>query len=228
MPLEEIVLKTLNLGDIALPQLINRFAFMGAAATFVTSLALLPSALAGPAQPAAKPAAKPAPKAVATNPIVTMETAKGTIKIKLYPEEAPNTVANFISLARKGFYNGLAFHRVEPGFVIQGGDPAGNGSGGPGYSIKNENNKTLKHNRGALAMANAGMDTAGSQFYIVITKPAPFLDEKSNGVNKYTIFGQVISGQEAAEKIQVGDKITKVTISGAKTPYTPVKKTSDR
>jgi peptidyl-prolyl cis-trans isomerase B (cyclophilin B) len=152
-----------------------------------------------------------------------MVTAKGTIKIKLYPEEAPNTVANFISLARKGFYNGLNFHRVEPGFVIQGGDPAGNGSGGPGYSIKNENNKTLKHNRGALAMANAGIDTAGSQFYIVITKPAPFLDEKENGVNKYTIFGQVISGQEVAEKIQVGDKITKVTISGAKTPYTPVK-----
>ncbi|MBC8102250.1 MAG: peptidylprolyl isomerase [Cytophagales bacterium] len=157
-----------------------------------------------------------------------MVTVKGTIKIKLYPEEAPNTVANFIGLIRKGFYNGLNFHRVEPGFVIQGGDPQGNGQGGPGYSIKNENNKLLKHNRGALAMANAGMDTAGSQFYIVIEKPAPFLDEKENGVNKYTVFGQVISGQAAAEKIQVGDKITKVTVSGAKTPYTPVKKIAER
>ncbi|MES2461511.1 MAG: peptidylprolyl isomerase [Armatimonadota bacterium] len=155
-------------------------------------------------------------------PVATIETVKGTIKVRLYPNEAPNTVANFIGLARKGFYNGLNFHRVEPGFVIQGGDPKGNGSGGPGYAIKNEANK-LKHNRGALAMANAGRDTAGSQFYIVIEKPAPHLDS-----GDYTVFGQVISGQEAAEKIQVGDKITKVTISGAKTPYTPVKTISER
>jgi peptidyl-prolyl cis-trans isomerase B (cyclophilin B) len=187
----------------------NRSAFLGASVAFLTALSLMPSAvIAGPAKPAAKP----------VHPIATIETVKGTIKVKLYPEEAPNTVANFISLARKGFYNGLTFHRVEPGFVIQGGDPKGNGSGGPGYAIKNETNKLLRHNRGAVAMANAGRDTAGSQFYIVIDKPAPHLD---NG--DYTIFGQVISGQEAAEKIQVGDKIKKVTISGAKTPYTPVK-----
>ena len=201
-----------------MPQIITRSAFIGAAATFVTSLALLPAALAGPATPVAAPAGRPAPKASAAHPTATIVTVKGTIKVRLYPEEAPNTVANFISLARKGFYNGLSFHRVEPGFVIQGGDPKGNGSGGPGYAIKNEQNKLLKHNRGALAMANAGRDTAGSQFYIVIDKPAPHLD---NG--DYTVFGQVTSGQEVAEKIQVGDKITKVTIAGAKTPYTPVK-----
>jgi peptidyl-prolyl cis-trans isomerase B (cyclophilin B) len=143
----------------------------------------------------------------AANPIATIVTDKGTIKIKLYPEEAPNTVANFVKLAKKGFYNGLTFHRVEPDFVIQGGDPNGNGTGGPGYMIKNEPNKKLRHNVGAVAMANAGRDTAGSQFYIVIGKPAPHLD---NG--NYTIFGQVIQGQAAAEKIQVGDKMKKVTI----------------
>ena len=142
------------------------------------------------------------------NPIATIVTNKGTIRVRLYPEEAPNTVANFVKLARKGFYNGLTFHRVEPGFVIQGGDPNGNGTGGPGYSIKNEPNKILKHNVGAVAMANAGRDTAGSQFYIVIGKPAPHLD---NG--NYTIFGQVIQGQQVAEKIQVGDKMTRVTIA---------------
>ncbi len=148
------------------------------------------------------------------NPIATIETPKGKIRIKLYPDEAPITVANFIKLIKKGFYNGLTFHRVEPGFVIQGGDPAGNGSGGPGWEIKNENNKKLKHNRGAVAMANAGPDTAGSQFYVVITKPAPFLDEKDGrGISKYTIFGQVIEGQNIAEKIGVGDKMTKVTIA---------------
>ncbi len=204
-----------------MPQKITRSAFIGASAAFLTSLSLIPSPALAQAK-SAKPAAKPAAKAAA-NPIATIETVKGTIKVKLYPQEAPNTVANFISLARKGFYNGLNFHRVVPGFVIQGGDPKGNGSGGPGYSIKNETNKLLKHNRGAVAMANAGRDTAGSQFYIVIEKPAPHLDS-----GDYTIFGQVISGQEAAEKIQVGDKITKVTISGAKTPYTPVKTGPER
>jgi peptidyl-prolyl cis-trans isomerase B (cyclophilin B) len=148
------------------------------------------------------------------NPIATIETPRGKIRIKLYPDEAPLTVANFIKLIKKGFYNGLTFHRVEPGFVIQGGDPSGNGSGGPGWEIKNENNKKLKHNRGAVAMANAGPDTAGSQFYVVITKPAPFLDEKdARGISKYTIFGQVIEGQNVAEKIAVGDKMTKVTVA---------------
>jgi peptidyl-prolyl cis-trans isomerase B (cyclophilin B) len=148
-----------------------------------------------------------------THPIVTIETNKGVIKIKLYPEEAPLTVANFIKLIDKKFYNGLTFHRVVPDFVVQGGDPQGDGNGGPGWTIKNETNKKLKHNRGAVAMANAGRDTAGSQFYIVIGKPAPHLDEKhEDGVNKYTIFGQVIAGQSVAEKLAVGDKMVKVTV----------------
>lgn len=159
-----------------------------------------------PAPPVKPTAAKPAP-------LVTMQTTKGTIVFKLYPDVTPITSANFVKLVAKKFYDGLTFHRVEPGFVIQGGDPQGNGRGGPGYAIKNEDNKTLRHNRGAVAMANSGLDTAGSQFYIVITKPAQFLDEKDGKVNKYTIFGQVISGQDVAEKITVGDKMIKVTVT---------------
>ena len=145
--------------------------------------------------------------------IVTIDTEKGPIKIKLFPEVTPITVANFLKLVNKGFYNGLTFHRVEPNFVVQGGDPAGNGSGGPGWKIKNEDNKKLKHNRGAVAMANAGPDTAGSQFYIVIGQPAPHLDAKDErGISKYTIFGQVIKGQDIAEKLAVGDKMLKVSV----------------
>ena len=159
------------------------------------------------------PPGPPGQTAKIAHPIVTMQTTKGTILIKLFPEEAPLTVQNFVKLINKKFYDGLTFHRVEPGFVVQGGDPQGTGQGGPGYSIKNEANKLLKHNRGAVAMANAGRDTAGSQFYFVITKPAPHLDEKeADGVNKYTIFGQVISGQDIVESIVVGDKMTKVTV----------------
>jgi peptidyl-prolyl cis-trans isomerase B (cyclophilin B) len=183
--------------------------------TFLPLLALLALPVMASAQDN-KPAAPVAPagqKRKMTNPIVTIVTTKGTIKLKLYPEEAPKTVANFIKLIDKGFYNGLTFHRVEPNFVIQGGDPQGNGQGGPGWQIPNEDNKKLKHNRGALAMANAGPDTAGSQFYIVIGKPAPFLDAKDErNISKYTVFGQVIAGQAIAEKIAVGDKMTKVTV----------------
>lgn len=178
---------------------------------FTSLLVILGITLITPAM-AQQPAPKPVTRAP-RSPMAIIETAKGTIKIRLYPEVTPKTVENFITLAKKGFYNGLNFHRVEPGFVIQGGDPKGDGSSGPGYSIKNEDNKMLKHNRGAVAMANAGRDTAGSQFYIVIGGPAPHLDEKeADGVNKYTIFGQVVSGQDVAEKIVVGDKMKKVTI----------------
>ncbi len=146
-------------------------------------------------------------------PLAIVETSKGTIKIVLYPEVAPINVKNFVDLAKKGFYDGLKFHRVVKDFVIQGGDPEGTGRGGPGYVIKNENVKGLKHGRGAVAMANAGRDTAGSQFYIVIGKPAPFLDEKyEDGVNKYTVFGQVVAGQDVAEKIVMNDVIKKVTV----------------
>jgi len=154
------------------------------------------------------------PKAVRVRrPVVTLQTSKGTIQIILYPDITPKTVDNFLKLVKKGFYNGLTFHRVDPGYVVQGGDPKGDGTGGPGYTIPNEKSAPLRHNRGAVAMANSGRDTAGSQFYIVLTKPAPNLDEKeTDGVNKYTIFGQVIVGQKVAESLKVGDKITKATV----------------
>jgi peptidyl-prolyl cis-trans isomerase B (cyclophilin B) len=184
-------------------------------AAFLVGLSLLPLAVTAPSQAQNKPAAaKPDPKKEKkiTKPVVTMETSKGKIVLELYPEEAPMTVANFITLIKRGFYDGLTFHRIEE-FVVQGGDPQGDGKGGPGYTIKNEDNKMLKHNRGAVAMANAGPDTAGSQFYIVLSKPAPHLDQKDErGISMYTIFGQVIAGQEVAEKLAVGDKMTRVTI----------------
>ncbi|MFZ3132022.1 MAG: peptidylprolyl isomerase [Desulfosporosinus sp.] len=123
------------------------------------------------------------------------------IKVELYPDVAPNTVKSFISLVEKGFYNGLIFHRVIPGFMIQGGDPNGNGSGGPGYSIKGEfkNNgyvNNLKHERGVISMARTQQsnDSAGSQFFIMVGT-APTLDKD------YAAFGKVISGMDAVDKI---------------------------
>ncbi len=177
---------------------------LAALAVSLLTLAPVANAQQRPGPPGPPPGAAPN----IPHPIVTMQTTKGTILIKLFPEEAPQTCANFMKLINKKFYDGLKFHRVDPGFVVQGGDPKGDGTGGPGYKIKNEANKLLKHNRGAVAMANAGRDTAGSQFYFVITKPAPHLD---NG--DYTIFGQVISGQDVAERIAIGDKMTKVTVT---------------
>jgi peptidyl-prolyl cis-trans isomerase B (cyclophilin B) len=137
---------------------------------------------------------------------VTIEMEKGgKIVIELYPDVAPKTVENFLKLIKKGFYNGLNFHRVEPGFVVQGGDPSGNGTGGPGYMIKAEfNNK--KHVAGTLAMARANdPDSAGSQFYICLA-PAPFLD------GKYTVFGQTIEGFDLVQGIRIGDKMKKVRV----------------
>jgi peptidyl-prolyl cis-trans isomerase B (cyclophilin B) len=141
--------------------------------------------------------------------IAVIETTKGVIKFKFYQADAPLTCKNFIDLTNKGFYNGLTFHRVEPNFVIQGGDPNGNGTGGPGYTIKAEFNKN-KHLEGTVAMARAqDPNSAGSQFYICLA-PAPFLD------NNYTVFGQVTEGLDVVHKIAVGDKMTKVTIETAK------------
>ena len=137
----------------------------------------------------------------------TIELAKGgTISFELYSDVAPNTVANFEKLANTGFYNGLTFHRVEPGFVVQGGDPNGDGTGGPGYKIKAEFN-SRKHLTGTLAMARANQpDSAGSQFYICLA-PAPFLD------GNYTVFGQVTQGMELVQGIRKGDKMTSVKVS---------------
>ncbi|KLU65118.1 putative peptidyl-prolyl cis-trans isomerase [Desulfosporosinus acididurans] len=135
------------------------------------------------------------------NPVVTITMADGgVIKAELYPDIAPNTVKNFISLAKKGFYNGLTFHRVIPGFMIQGGDPSGNGTGGPGYTIKGEftNNgfkNDLKHTRGVLSMARTqDPNSAGSQFFIMVTA-APSLD------GDYAAFGKVTSGMDEVDKI---------------------------
>ncbi len=145
-------------------------------------------------------------KKMTKNPVAVIALAKGgEIRIELYPDTAPKTVENFVTLAKKGFYDGLTFHRVEPGFVAQGGDPKGNGTGGPGYTIKAEFNQR-KHVRGTVAMARANHpDSAGSQFYICF-QPAPFLD------GKYTVFGQVTSGMEHVDKIQIGDKMKSVRI----------------
>ncbi len=132
-----------------------------------------------------------------------IETDKGRMTILLYPEVAPETVKNFVALAQKGFYDGLTFHRVVPGFVIQGGDPQGNGSGGPGYNIKAEFN-SRKHIRGTVAMARSTEpDSAGSQFYICLT-PQPSLD------GNYTVFGQVVEGMEVIDNIVIGDSMKRV------------------
>jgi cyclophilin family peptidyl-prolyl cis-trans isomerase len=126
--------------------------------------------------------------------VATVETNKGTFSFELFPEDAPGTVENFVKLARKGFYDGTIFHRVVPGFVIQGGDPTGTGSGGPGYTIKAEFNKR-KHVAGTVAMArSAHPDSAGSQFYVCLA-PTPHLD------GSYTVFGQVIEGMDVVQAI---------------------------
>lgn len=135
------------------------------------------------------------------NPVVTIEMENGGVmKVELYPETAPNTVANFISLVEKGFYNGTIFHRVIPGFMIQGGDPEGTGMGGPGYRIKgeftaNRFQNDLKHTKGVISMARSGHpDSAGSQFFIMVDD-APHLD------GQYASFGKVIEGIEVADQV---------------------------
>jgi len=137
--------------------------------------------------------------------VITLEKG-GEIRLEFYAEDAPKTVENFVTLAKKGFYNGLNFHRVVPDFVVQGGCPKGNGTGGPGYQIKAEFNKQ-KHLRGTLAMARSqDPDSAGSQFYICYGS-TPHLD------GQYTVFGRVVSGMEHVDRIKQGDKMTSVTIT---------------
>src|ERR671930_1901489 len=125
----------------------------------------------------------------------TMQTNHGTIELELFDDDAPKTVDNFVKLARDGFYDGVIFHRVIQDFMIQGGDPTGTGTGGPGYEFEDEINDH-KVVRGALAMANAGPNTNGSQFFIVTTDAAPWLD------GKHTVFGQVASGMDAVDAIE--------------------------
>ena len=147
---------------------------------------------------------------ITENPIVTMEIEDyGTIKIELYPEYAPNTVANFVSLIESGFYDGLTFHRLVPGFVLQGGDPDGNGTGGPGYTIDGEfaangyTKNTLSHEKGIISMARSSdYNSAGSQFFIVLDDSA-----KTSLDNLYAGFGKVIEGMDIIEEIAENEEI---------------------
>jgi peptidyl-prolyl cis-trans isomerase B (cyclophilin B) len=128
-----------------------------------------------------------------------LQTSKGAIELELFPEDAPKTVENFTKLAREGFYDGLIFHRVIPDFMIQGGCPRGDGTGGPGYEFEDEFNQH-RVVRGALAMANAGPDTNGSQFFIVTADEASWLD------GKHTVFGRVVSGQDVVDEISLVER----------------------
>lgn len=176
---------------------------------------------------------------MSNNPIVSIEMEKGgTIKLELYPDIAPNTVKNFISLANKGYYDGLIFHRVIPGFMIQGGCPEGTGTGGPGYCIKGEfksngfaNN--LKHSKGVISMARTMIpDSAGSQFFIMVDD-APHLD------GQYAAFGKVTEGMDVADQIvsakrnamdkpNEDQKMKKVTVETFGVDYSDVEKLQER
>ena len=157
---------------------------------------ILAVAVTAGAQPAAK----------AKTAAITLEKG-GEITIEFFPSDAPKTVENFLKLAGQGFYDGTTFHRVVPDFVVQGGCPKGDGTGGPGYSIKAEFNKQ-KHDRGVVAMARSqDPDSAGSQFYITLA-PAHQLD------GNYTVFGKVLNGMNVVDGIRIGDKIKSVKLVG--------------
>ena len=135
-----------------------------------------------------------------------ISTARGEIVLQLYPEHAPQTVNNFVFLARENFYDGITFHRVIANFMVQGGDPSGSGSGGPGYRFADETSSNpLKHETGVISMANAGPNTNGSQFFITHA-PQPHL----NG--RHTVFGKVLQGQDVVDAIQQGDQMVSVRI----------------
>jgi len=139
------------------------------------------------------------------NKKAVIETDKGTIEIALWADKAPLTVSNFVYLANKGFYNGLIFHRVEAGFVVQGGDPDGNGTGGPGYQFQDEPVQG-EYAQGTVAMANSGSNTNGSQFFINL------VDNSKNLAKSYNLFGEVINGMDVVDKLAVGDKMNSVKI----------------
>lgn len=135
------------------------------------------------------------------------DTARGPIRVELLADKAPLTVANFVNLARRGFYDGLAFHRVIPDFMIQGGCPEGSGRGGPGYRFEDETGNGVGHERGVLSMANAGPNTNGSQFFITHVA-TPWLD------GKHTVFGKVVEGLDVVDAVAQGDAINSVKIEG--------------
>lgn len=139
----------------------------------------------------------------------TITTPRGDIVLDLHPQHAPKTVNNFVALAKDGFYDGLTFHRVISNFMIQGGDPTGSGSGGPGYRFEDETqDNPLTHETGVISMANAGPNTNGSQFFITHA-PQPHLD------GRHTVFGKVVQGQDVVDAIQQGDTMDSVTVSEA-------------
>jgi len=145
------------------------------------------------------------------NPTVTVRTTMGDLRIELFRDRAPKTVENFLTLTKKGFYTGLTFHRVIPGFMIQGGCPKGDGTGGPGYTIPDEFSPTLRHDGpGVLSMANAGPNTGGSQFFVTLAA-TPWLD------GKHAVFGHTRGGQE------VVDKIAAVPRDANDRPRTPIR-----
>ncbi|WP_374013392.1 peptidylprolyl isomerase [Pseudoxanthomonas koreensis] len=137
----------------------------------------------------------------------TFATARGPIRVELLPDKAPLTVANFVNLARRGFYDGLNFHRVIPDFMIQGGCPEGSGRGGPGYRFEDETDNGVAHERGVLSMANAGPNTNGSQFFITHVA-TPWLD------GRHTVFGKVLEGLDVVDAIAQGDLVESVKIEG--------------
>lgn len=138
----------------------------------------------------------------------TIQTNKGSIELDLHADKTPMTVANFVNLAQRGYYDGVTFHRVIANFMIQGGDPTGTGAGGPGYQFEDEFDPTLRHDGpGVLSMANAGPGTNGSQFFIT-HGPTPHLD------NNHSVFGRVTSGQDVVDSIAQGDSIESIAIEG--------------
>ncbi len=138
--------------------------------------------------------------------VVKLETTKGDIQLELYPEHAPKTVNNFVFLVNEAFYDGITFHRVIANFMVQGGDPTGTGTSGPGYKFEDElNSNPLKHDSKVISMANSGPNTNGSQFFITHL-PQPHLD------GKHTVFGKVLQGEDVVDNIQQGDVITKASV----------------
>ena len=139
----------------------------------------------------------------------TIETAKGTMSVEFYDNDAPKTVANFVKLSKEGYYDGLTFHRVIPDFVIQGGCPQGTGTGGPGYTIDCElEGDNQFHDRGVLSMAHAGRNTGGSQFFVCHSRT-----NTSHLDRNHTCFGKVVEGLDVIDQIKGGDKIVKITIT---------------
>lgn len=158
--------------------------------------------------------------AVAEDLSVIFETSKGKIELALTPDKTPITVANFVNLIQRGYYDGITFHRVIPDFMIQGGDPDGRGTGGPGYEFEDEFTDSLRHTGpGMLSMANRGPRTNGSQFFVTHVA-TPWLD------GKHTVFGKVTKGQDVVNAIQMGDKIVKATVVGD--PSKVLEKEKDR